>query len=80
MTTLILYYRSYCGLCEEMWRALEGERARLGFTLEVVDVDAEPELEQRYGERVPVLCTSEGRELFHYFFDGQLLDAYFANR
>jgi thioredoxin reductase (NADPH) len=80
MTTLTLYYRSYCGLCEEMWRALEAQRPTLGFELTVVDVDADPALEQAYGERVPVLCTPDGSELFHYFIDQTALDAYFAAR
>lgn len=80
MTTLTLYYRSYCSLCEEMWRLLEAQRARLPFELALVDVDSDPQLEQAYGERVPVLCTPEGSELFHYFIDENVLDAYFAAR
>ncbi len=80
MTTLTLYYRSYCSLCEEMWRALEAQRARLSFELLVVDVDSDPALEQSYGERVPVLCGPDGTELFHYFINHNTLDAYFAAR
>ncbi|HEY0722270.1 MAG TPA: glutaredoxin family protein [Gammaproteobacteria bacterium] len=80
MTTLTLYFRSYCSLCEEMWRALEMQRARLGFELVVVDVDSDPVLEQSYGALVPVVCGPDGKELFHYFIDTNTLDAYFAAR
>jgi hypothetical protein len=39
-----------------------------GFSIQVVDVDSSPELEARYGERVPVL-VHDGTELCHYFLD-----------
>ena len=34
-----------------------------------VDVDADAQLEVRYGERVPVLVSSDGSEICHYFLD-----------
>lgn len=39
-----------------------------GLGLKILDVDADPELEARYGERVPVLLH-EGAELCHYFLE-----------
>ena len=51
--------------------ALQEDR---GFSLEVVDVDADPELEARYDLLVPVL-TIEGREICHYHLDREKLDA-----
>jgi hypothetical protein len=47
------------------------------FTLEVVDIDADPMLEQRYGELVPVLLAGE-RRICHYHLDRDALDAYLA--
>jgi hypothetical protein len=38
------------------------------FDLEVLDVDADPALEERYDELVPVLLH-DGHELCHYFLD-----------
>ena len=38
-----------------MIAGLQAMRARVPFELEVVDVDADPALEARYGELVPVL-------------------------
>lgn len=65
---LTLYIRTYCHLCEEMRAAVEPWRARLGLRLVEVDVDADPELEARLGEKVPVLMAG-GEEICHYFFD-----------
>jgi hypothetical protein len=38
-----------------------------------VDVDADPALEERYGERVPVLVRPDGLEICHYFLDDAAL-------
>jgi thiol-disulfide isomerase/thioredoxin len=67
---LTLYGRTYCHLCDDMATMLEPLAAEHGFRVEVVDVDAAPELEARYGERVPVL-THDGIELCHFFLDPQ---------
>ena len=66
--TLTLYSRTYCHLCDDMAAALAPLASAHGFTVEVVDVDASPALEARYGERVPVL-VHDGAELCHYFLD-----------
>ncbi|QKT02401.1 glutaredoxin family protein [Ectothiorhodospiraceae bacterium 2226] len=73
---LVLYGRAYCHLCGEMIQALEPWHARYGFHLEVVDVDGDPALAERYGERVPVLMAGE-RELCHYHLDEAALRRYF---
>jgi glutaredoxin len=75
--SLTLYSRAYCHLCEEMERALAALAPILGFRVEVVDVDADPRLERRYSERVPVLAAGE-RELCSHRLDLQALDAYLA--
>ncbi|MCX7172764.1 MAG: glutaredoxin family protein [Proteobacteria bacterium] len=83
---MILYSREYCHLCHDMLAALETMRGEhdAGFTLEVVDVDADPVLLSRYDERVPVLVgcgtgrASEPRELCHYFLDAAAVRGYLA--
>ena len=54
---LMLVTRAECGLCEEMQlelEALRGEHTTLpGMVL--ADVDADPELQRRWGLKVPVL-------------------------
>jgi len=37
------------------------------------DVDADPALEERYGELVPVLTRPDGTEICHYRLDEQAL-------
>ncbi|MGA7986732.1 MAG: glutaredoxin family protein [Burkholderiales bacterium] len=69
MVRLTLYGRTYCHLCEDMLRALEPLQGELQFTVQTIDVDADPALEVRYGERVPVLVGPDGREICHYFLD-----------
>lgn len=69
---LRLFSRDYCHLCHDMLAALEALRGEPGladFEIDVVDVDADPDLEARYGELVPVLVDDQGRELCHYFLD-----------
>lgn len=66
---LILYSRTYCHLCDDMLAALHELRGECGFEVSVVDVDADPVLEEKYNERVPVLTTEDGREICHYFLD-----------
>jgi hypothetical protein len=39
-----------------------------GFEFDVLDVDADPELEALYNERVPVLLHAD-EELCHYFLE-----------
>ena len=68
MGALTLLTRTYCHLCHDMEEALRPLLAEFGVTLEVLDVDADPGLEARYGERVPVLLL-DGDELCHYFLD-----------
>lgn len=65
---LRLYGRTYCHLCDDMLAALEVLRGEISFTVEVVDVDADPALEAKYDQLVPVL-EADGRELCHYFLD-----------
>ena len=74
---LTLYGRKYCHLCEEMMAALAPLRAEFGFDIEVVDVDAESSLEERFGEWVPVLMHAE-TELCHYHLDAPKVRDYLA--
>jgi hypothetical protein len=58
-----------------MLAALDVLRGELGFELDVVDIDADPELEVRYNEIVPVLLHG-GRELARWRLDPAALRAY----
>jgi glutaredoxin-like protein DUF836 len=72
---LVLYGRRYCHLCEEMLAALKSLDSRL--SPEILDVDADPALEARFGENVPVLMLGE-IELSRHRLDADRVRAYLA--
>ena len=59
--------------------ALRGEPGMPDFQIDVLDVDADPELEAKYNELVPVLVDGEGRELCHYFLDAAKVREYLGS-
>lgn len=65
---LQLLGRVYCHLCHDMEAALAPIADEYGIAVEVVDVDEDESLEQRWGELVPVLLHG-GEEICHYFLD-----------
>ncbi len=75
---LTLYSRAYCHLCQDMLAALQALRSEFGFDIEVIDVDADPELERRFNELVPVLMHG-GHELARWRLDVPVLRAYLAD-
>lgn len=74
---LVLYSRAYCHLCHDMLAQLQALQGEFRFNLEVVDVDADPELERRYNELVPLLMH-EAMELARWRLDPGALRAYLA--
>lgn len=70
--------REYCSLCDKMVAALEELQGRFAFDFDVVDVDARPELEARWGDLVPVLLEGD-RELCHHHLDRAAVDARLAH-
>ena len=73
MVMLTLYYREGCHLCEAMLQALRGLQPRQAFDLQLIDIDRDPQLAQRYDEWVPVLCCGE-QEICHYHLDSDALN------
>lgn len=73
MIHFTLYSRSYCHLCDDMLQALQAFKEGFAFTIEVIDVDADDSLVEKYDELVPVLTgrLDGGPEiqLCHYFLD-----------
>ena len=65
---LLLYGRAWCHLCDDMRAALELLLAGTGARVDVIDVDSDPALRERYDELVPVLVC-DGVELCHYHLD-----------
>ena len=74
---LTLLSRSYCHLCHDMEVVLAPLATEFGASVKVLDVDADPVLEARYDELVPVLLHGE-TELCHYFLDEAKTREYLA--
>jgi glutaredoxin len=75
--TLTVLSRDYCHLCHGMIAALEQLQGRYDFAIDVVDVDRAPSLEEKWGDKVPVLLDGE-REICHYFLDLEAVEARLA--
>jgi hypothetical protein len=72
---LTLYGRSWCHLCDDMLAALRALETGQPFLVSVVDVDSDSALEQRFGDKVPVLMHGD-RELCHYHLDIRAVTEY----
>jgi glutaredoxin len=68
MTTVTLYGRPGCHLCDDARAALERLRTSHPFALEERDIEQDDELHRRYLERIPVICL-DGEELYDYYVD-----------
>lgn len=68
MVRLTLISRTYCHLCQDMELALVPLMQEFAAEMEILDVDADPLLEERYGEIVPVLLHGQN-ELCRFVLD-----------
>ena len=62
---VVLYHAKGCHLCEKARTTLFAFRAELGYELEEIAIDGDPELEARYRELIPVV-EIEGERAFVY--------------
>ena len=74
---LTVLSREYCHLCEELIAALKQFQSRYSFDIEVVDVDSHPRLEEKWGDKVPVLLDGD-LEICHYYLDLEAVDTRLA--
>jgi hypothetical protein len=65
MIELTLYSRADCELCREMEEVVAQELARFPARLDKIDIGGNPDLEERFGQEVPVLFVN-GRKAFKY--------------
>lgn len=64
-TTLTLYGRADCHLCEEMKDIVRSLAREFGCETHEIDIGGQPDLEARFGEEIPVLFVN-GRKAFKY--------------
>jgi glutaredoxin len=63
---VVVYHADGCHLCERALAQVRALRGELGFELEEVTIDGDPELEARYRELIPVV-ELDGERLFTYY-------------
>ena len=68
-----IYSRPGCHLCDDAKEVVERVRLRFPFSLRVIDVETDPELEKAYGEQIPVVFIN-GNKAFKYHVDEQELE------
>lgn len=79
MTTLTVWSREGCTLCDELLGELAPWAAGRGLAVEVRDVDADATSQRRYGLRVPVV-TLDGAPVCHGRLDLPELERLLAGR
>lgn len=67
-----LLSRNDCHLCDVAKGRIESAGRRVRFRLEIVDIDSDPDLAARYGERIPVVHVN-GEEMFAYRVNERVL-------
>jgi glutaredoxin len=72
MTTVTLYGRPGCHLCDDAREALRRVSRRAPFEIEEIDITTDDALHARYLERIPVVVL-DGEELFDHFVDEDAL-------
>jgi flavoprotein len=73
VSTVVLYSRAGCCLCDEARAILERVRRTRPFRLEERDIDVDDALHLAYLERIPVV-TIDGVEAFELFVDESELE------
>ena len=72
MTTVTLYSRPGCHLCDEARTILDRMRENTPFEVDEINIEADDALHARYLERIPVVAV-DGEELSEYFVDEEAL-------
>lgn len=75
MTTVVIFGREGCCLCDQARAVLERARVTHPFKLEERDIEHDEELLRAYLERIPVV-TIDGEEAFELFVDEAELKAW----
>jgi glutaredoxin len=77
VTSVTLYGRDGCCLCDEAREVLLRAQARHSFSLQERDIEQDDELLRAYLERIPVIAI-DGVEAFELVIDEAELDRYLA--
>jgi thiol-disulfide isomerase/thioredoxin len=67
-----MYHRIGCHLCEQMAASLYALQGELDYDVELIDIDEDEILKQRYDVDVPVVAYRD-EVIFYHFFDEECL-------
>ena len=70
MHEVLVYSRKGCHLCDVVKETLTQLRGEADFEWREVDIDADPELCEKYNDEIPVVFI-DGRKAFKYHMDGR---------
>lgn len=70
MHDVVVYSRPGCHLCDVVKQTLAQLQGAADFQWRDVDIDADPQLRQKYNEEVPVVFI-DGRKAFKYRMEGR---------
>jgi glutaredoxin len=73
-STVVLYGRPGCHLCEDALAVVERVGARVPFALKQVNIESDDALMMRYLERIPVVMIDD-LEMFELFVDERAFEA-----
>jgi len=59
----ILYTRSGCHLCDEMMMQLSELLNPDSFSINLIDIDSDPEIQREYALRIPVLTDADSGKI-----------------
>ena len=68
MHEVLVYSRKGCHLCEVVKNQLAQLQSDHDFACREVDIDADPELRQKFNDEIPVVFI-DGRKAFKYHLD-----------
>ena len=68
MTSVVLYAREGCHLCDDARRVIEDVRRTATFDFNEIDIESDDALVREYGIRIPVVAV-DGEELFEISVD-----------
>lgn len=75
-----LYSRRGCHLCDEMLHGLLALQSGNRFDVEVIDIDADPELQREFTLRIPVLSVADDHKVIcEQVLDQQAVMQYLAS-
>jgi thiol-disulfide isomerase/thioredoxin len=73
--SITFYTRVGCPLCDKALGQLEPLAQAYGVTIEMVDIDLDLELLERYNDRVPVIETADGSVIDEGIVDASVITA-----